>query len=75
MAEIKIIGLLDVKREQDQRVYEGGGLAPCLRAENHEVKIMEIKNSIDKTRQDKTRQDKTRQGLFTYTELSSGGAW
>lgn len=25
MAEIKIIGLLDVKREQDQRVYEGGG--------------------------------------------------
>lgn len=26
MSEIKIIGLLDVKREQDQRVYEGGGL-------------------------------------------------
>lgn len=60
MAEIKIIGLLDVKREQDQRVYEGGGLAPCLRAENHEVKIMEIKNSIDKTRQDKVAQNQNR---------------
>jgi len=30
MAEVKIIGLLDVKREQDQRVYEGGGLRPAL---------------------------------------------
>lgn len=26
MADIKIIGLMELKREQDQRVYEGGGL-------------------------------------------------
>ena len=55
MAEIKIIGELDVKREQDRRVYAGGGLCPCLRAENHEVKIMEVRiignmdNTIDHT--------------------------
>lgn len=55
MADIKIIGLMELKREQDQRVYEGGGLAPCLRAENSEVKIMEVKiignmdNTIDHT--------------------------
>ena len=67
MGKIKIIGELDLKREQDRRVYETNGIAPTLRAENHDVKILVgiIKNmggySYDKTRQDKTRQDKTRQ--------------
>lgn len=52
---LKIIGRLDVRREQDQRVYDGGGLCPCLRALNSEVKIMEVKiigqmdNTIDHT--------------------------
>ena len=63
MARIKIIGELDLKREQDRRVYDNTGLAPCLRAENHDVKIFDVKTKFlgrygyDKTRQDKTRQD------------------
>lgn len=40
MARIKIIGELDVKHEQDRRVYKGEGLSPCLRTANHEVKIL-----------------------------------
>lgn len=40
MGKIKIIGELDLKREQDRRIYEPSGLAPTLRAENHEVKIL-----------------------------------
>ena len=71
MGKIKIIGELDLKREQDRRVYETNGIAPTLRAENHDVKILVgiIKNmggySYDKTRQDKTRQDKTRQDKYS----------
>jgi len=38
---LEIIGRLDVRREQDQRIYGVGGLSPCLRALNSEVKIME----------------------------------
>ena len=66
MGKIKIIGELDLKREQDRRIYEPSGLAPTLRAENHDVKIlvgiiqnMDGYSYDDKTRQDKTRQDKT----------------
>ena len=40
MERIKIIGKLDLKREQDSRIYETSGLAPTLRAENHDVKIL-----------------------------------
>lgn len=40
-ARIKIVGLMDVKREQDQRVYGSEGMIPCLRAENNEVKILD----------------------------------
>lgn len=40
MGKIKIIGELDLKREQDRRIYEPSGLAPTLRAENHDVKIL-----------------------------------
>ena len=65
MERIKIIGELDLKREQDRRIYEPSGLAPTLRAENHDVKIlvgiiqnMDGYSDDDKTRQDKTRQDK-----------------
>ena len=67
MERIKIIGELDLKREQDRRIYETSGLAPTLRAENHDVKILVGITinmdgySYDKTRQDKPRQDKTRQ--------------
>ena len=62
MARIKIIGELDLKREQDRRVYDNTGLAPCLRAENHDVKIFDVKTKfLGRYGYDKTRQDKTRQ--------------
>lgn len=56
--EIKIIGELDLKREQDRRIYETSGLAPTLRAENHDVKILVgITINMDGYSYDKTRQD------------------
>ena len=48
MGKIKIIGELDLKREQDRRIYEPSGLAPTLRAENHDVKILVKKYRIRK---------------------------
>jgi site-specific DNA-cytosine methylase len=77
MERIKIIGELDLKREQDRRIYEPSGLAPTLRAENHDVKIlvgiiqnMDGYSYDDKTRQDKTRQDKTRQDKYSHCSSS-----
>ena len=77
MGKIKIIGELDLKREQDRRIYEPSGLAPTLRAENHDVKIlvgiiqnMDGYSYDDKTRQDKTRQDKTRQDNYSHCSSS-----
>jgi len=90
MERIKIIGELDLKREQDRRIYETSGLAPTLRAENHDVKILvgiiqnmdgysyDDKTRQDKTRQDKTRQDKTRQVFmlcFFLSSIRSKKAW
>lgn len=62
MERIKIIGELDLKRKQDRRIYEPSGLAPTLRAVNHDVKILVgiIKNMDGYSYDDKTRQDKTR---------------
>ena len=61
MGKIKIIGELDLNREQDRRVYETNGIAPTLRAENHDVKILVgiIQNMDGYSYEDKTRQDKT----------------
>ena len=87
MERIKIIGELDLKREQDRRIYETSGLAPTLRAENHDVKILVGITinmggySYEKTRQDKTRQDKTRQdktmipGRFVLVKWLYWGQW
>ena len=73
MGKIKIIGELDLKREQDRRIYEPSGLAPTLRAENHDVKILVgiIQNMDGYSYDDKTRQDKTRQVFTLFFFLSS----
>ena len=73
MGKIKIIGELDLKREQDRRIYEPSGLAPTLRAENHDVKILVgiIQNMDGYSYDDKTRQDKTRQLFALFFFLSS----
>lgn len=80
MGKIKIIGELDLKREQDRRIYEPSGLAPTLRAENHDVKILVgiIQNMDGYSYDDKTRQDKTRQvfALFFFlSSIRSKAAW
>ena len=72
MARIKIIGELDLKREQDRRVYDNTGLAPCLRAENHDVKIFDVKTKfLGRYGYDKTRQDKTRHYLTKSTHVKT----
>ena len=72
MGKIKIIGELDLKREQDRRIYETSGLAPTLRAENHDVKILVgiIQNMDGYSYDDKTRQDKTRQDNYSHCSSS-----
>ena len=72
MGKIKIIGELDLKREQDRRIYEPSGLAPTLRAENHDVKILVgiIQNMDGYSYDDKTRQDKTRQDNYSHCSSS-----
>ena len=72
MGKIKIIGELDLKREQDRRIYEPSGLAPTLRAENHDVKILVgiIQNMDGYSYDDKTRQDKTRQDKYSHCSSS-----
>lgn len=41
MSEIELLGLLDTKGfEQDNRIYGGGGICPCLRAENATVNVL-----------------------------------